>query len=203
MNLRAGPFTILVIAICWLVFALDSMSPHGPSGLGSLMLAGAIVPSAIAAGQWWRLFTSGFLHFNFMHILFNSYALFQAGIFVEYVYGTPRYAIIYLAALLGGGVAAYLSTIGTAQITAGASGAIMGVFGAIAVLAFKLPPLRRELFQAAIVPIVLTLGYGLFNAGISNAGHIGGLVTGIIMAWLITPERGQEMVRRLAVQQEA
>ena len=79
----------------------------------------------------------------------------------------------------------------------------MGIFGAMAVLAFKLPPLRRELFQAAIVPIVLTLGYGFFNAGISNAGHVGGLVTGVLMAWLITPERGQEMVSRLALQEEA
>ncbi len=202
MNLRAGPFTVVMIIIFWCVFALDSLSPHY-NGLGSLMIAGAIVPSAIQAGQWWRLFTSAFLHFNFTHILFNSYALFQAGIFVEFVYGTPRYAIIYLASLIGGAVAAYLSTVGTQQITAGASGAIMGIFGAMAVLAFKLPPLRRQLFQAAIVPIVLTLGYGLFNTGISNAGHIGGLITGIIMAWLITPERGQEMVKRLTLQAEA
>lgn len=198
MTSRGAPFTTAVIAICWLVFALDWLSPH-TAGLGSLMIAGAIIPPAVLQGQWYRLVTSGFLHFNLMHILFNSYALFQAGVFVEYVYGTSRYALIYLVALVGGGIAAYFSTIGSMQVTAGASGAIMGVFGAMAVLAFKLPPLRRELFQAAILPIALTLGYGFFNQGISNAGHIGGLITGVIAAALITPARGRDMVRQLTL----
>ncbi len=198
MTLRRAPFTVAVIAICWLIFVLDSLTPH-TSGLGSLMIAGAIIPPAVMQGQWYRLVTSGFLHFNLTHILFNSYALFQAGVFVEYVYGTSRYAFIYLVALVGGGIAAYLTTINTMQVTAGASGAIMGVFGAMAVLAFKLPPLRRELFQAAILPIALTLGYGLFNQGISNAGHIGGLITGVIAAAIITPARGRDMVRQLTL----
>lgn len=196
MSLRAAPFTISMIGIFWVVFALDGLSPH-PYGLGALMTGGAIIPDDVVHGQWWRLITSGFLHFNLMHIFFNSYALFQAGTFVEYVYGSPRYAIIYVAALIGGAIAAYLTTIGTMQITAGASGAIMGVFGAMAVLAFKLPPLRNELWRAASIPILLTLGYGFFNAHISNAGHIGGLISGIIAAWAITPERGRDMIRRL------
>jgi len=89
--------------------------------------------------------------------------------------------------------------LGTPQITAGASGAIMGIFGAMAVLAFKLPPLRRELWQAAIVPIALTLGYGFFNHNISNAGHIGGVITGAIVAALLRPSRGQEMIHRLTL----
>lgn len=198
MSPRSAPFTTAMIGICWLVFVLDWLSPH-TNGLGSLMIAGAIIPQAVLQGQWYRLVTSGFLHFNLMHILFNSYALFQAGVFVEYVYGSSRYAVIYLAALIGGGIAAYMTTIGSMQVTAGASGAIMGVFGAMAVLAFKLPPLRRELFQAAILPIALTLGYGLFNQGISNAGHIGGLITGVVVAALITPVRGRDMVRQFTL----
>lgn len=163
------------------------------------MIAGAIAPSLILQGQLWRLVTSGFLHFTFTHILFNSYALFQAGVFVEYVYGSARYAVIYMLALVGGSMAAYLTTIGTQHITAGASGAIMGVFGAMAVLAVKLPPLRRELTQAAMLPILLTLGYGFYNANISNAGHIGGLVTGAVLAALLTPARGREMIRELTL----
>jgi membrane associated rhomboid family serine protease len=195
---RGAPFTTAMILICWLVFVLDWLSPH-TNGFGALMIAGAIIPNAVLQGQWYRLITSGFLHFNLMHILFNSYALFQAGVFVEYVYGSSRYALIYIAALVGGGIAAYVTTIGTMLVTAGASGAIVGVFGAMAVLAFKLPPLRRELFQAAILPIALTLGYGFFNQGISNAGHIGGLIIGVVAAALITPARGRDMVRQLTL----
>src|SRR5579872_1289314 len=121
-----------MLFVCWAVFVLDAVLPHS-GGLGPLSQAGVLFPPLVAAGQWWRLITNGFIHFGLQHILFNSIALWQAGTVVEFVYGTPRYAMIYLAALLGGSVAAYYSTLGSQSITAGASGAIMGVFGAMAV----------------------------------------------------------------------
>jgi rhomboid protease GluP len=195
---KSAPVTSWLLFIFWLVFLLDQLSTHG-APLGTLMLAGAIIPSKILAGQWWRLFTYGFLHFNIIHILFNSIALFQAGVFVEYVYGSSRYAAIYFVALIGGGIAAYVTTVGTNSITAGASGAIMGIFGAMVILGLKLPPLRRELVQAAIVPIILTLGYGFFNSNISNAGHFGGVICGAAVAAFLTPARGREMVRQLTL----
>jgi rhomboid protease GluP len=197
MSPRGAPVTTALLFVCWLVFLLDQLSAHG--GLGQFMLGGAIIPDKILAGEWWRLITYGFLHFNWLHILGNSWALFQAGVFVEYVYGSPRYAAIYAVALIGGGIAAYLSTIGTTDVTAGASGAIMGIFGAMVVLAIKLPPLRRELAQAAIIPIIIVLGYGFFMPGISNAGHIGGLVCGALIAAFLTPLRGQDMIRQLTL----
>ena len=67
--------------------------------------------------------------------------------------------------------------------------AIMGVFGAMGVLGFKLPHARRALLQSALFPIVLTLGNGLLNPGISNAGHIGGLIGGVLVAAVLTPAR--------------
>jgi len=153
-------------------------------------------------GQWWRLITMGFVHFGWAHIFFNSYALFQAGALVEYIYGTPRYAVIYSISLLGGSIAAYLTTIGSQVVTAGASGAIMGVFGAMVVLGLKLPPLRRELVQSAVLPILLTLGYGFMNPGISNAGHIGGVITGMLVATLLRPARGQLILAAIGAPDE-
>jgi rhomboid protease GluP len=129
------------------------------------------------------------LHANLMHIAFNTYALYQAGVFVEFAYGTLRYAGIYMVALVAGSVAAYLSTIGTFTATLGASGAIMGIFGAMAVLAFKLPSLRQALLQSALLPIVLTLGYGFTHANVSNAAHVGGLTGGALCALLLAPAR--------------
>jgi rhomboid protease GluP len=200
MRPRGAPFTTSMIAICWLVFVLDLISPH-TQGFGEFALKGGLFADDVLRGQWWRLFTYGFVHANFPHILINSIALFQAGDFVEYVYGSRRYAVIYVAALLGGGFAAYLTTIGTVDLTLGASGAIMGVFGAMAVLAFKLPPLRRELWRTALIPIVLTLGYGIFTKGISNAAHIGGLITGVIAAALMPPAHAREMIRLFSAPQ--
>ena len=195
MKSRSAGFTTAMIAICWLVFVLDFISPK-TQGIGDITLRAALFPSAVLHGQWWRLITYGFVHANWYHILVNSIALFQAGDFVEYVYGSRRYSVIYSVALVGGGLAAYIATVGTPAFTLGASGAIMGIFGAMAVLAYKLPPLRRELLRAALVPVILTLGIGFFTPGISNAAHIGGFVSGALAAFLITPEHGREIIRQ-------
>lgn len=183
-----APLTISVIVICWIVFALDHVLDSRGGAFGPLMVLGAIIPSEVQAGQWWRIFTAGFLHFNLAHIFFNSYALLQAGSFVEFAFGTARYSVIYFGALIVGGIAAYWSTLGTPEtLTAGASGAIMGVFGAMAVLAFKLPALRGALLRSALLPIILTLGYGFTNPYISNAGHIGGVLAGALLALPLQP----------------
>ena len=195
MKPRGAVFTTAMIAICWLIFLVDLLTSRSSNGRGEIWNSLALDPQAVLNGQWWRLFTYGFVHDGFGHILVNSIALFQAGDFVEYVYGTRRYAAIYVAALFGGGFAAYLATVGTGSWTVGASGAIMGVFGAMAVLGYKLPPLRRELLRSAVVPIVLVLLYGLFMKNISNAAHIGGLIAGSIAALVIKPAQANEMIR--------
>lgn len=189
MSWRTAPVTLTMLALCWLVFAFDFFVTGGRQELGPLVAAGQIVPSLIQAGQWWRIVTSGFIHYGLLHILFNSYALFQVGILVEFVYGSWRFLVIYLTALVAGGLTAYYWTIGSDVATAGASGAIMGVFGAMGVLGFKIPHARSALLQSALFPIVLTLGNGLVNPGISNAGHIGGLIGGVLVAAVMTPAR--------------
>jgi rhomboid protease GluP len=186
-----------MLALCWLAFGFDFIVTGGRQEIGPLVTAGQIVPSLIQAGQWWRVITSGFLHYGILHIAFNSYALFQVGFLVEYVYGSARFFIIYMTALITGGLAAYYWTIGSDNPTAGASGAIMGVFGAMAVLGFKIPHARNVLLQSALIPIVLTLGNGLMNPGISNAGHIGGLIGGVLVAAVMTPARAATLRARV------
>jgi len=198
---RGAPFTSAMLLIFWLVFLLDQLGRHG-APLGPFMTLGAIVPSLVLDGQWYRLVTYGFLHFNILHILGNSIALFMAGALVEYVYGSARYAVIYVIGLVGGGIAAFMWTIGTNDVTAGASGAIAGVFGAMAVLGVKLPPLRRELLQAALVPILIVIGLGFLATGISNAGHIGGLICGAVAAAMLRPARGDDLLRQLRLGQD-
>jgi rhomboid protease GluP len=189
MSWRTGPVTLTMLAICWIAFAFDFIVTAGKQPAGPLVVAGQIVPSLIQAGQWWRIITAGFLHYGILHIAANSYALFQVGILVEYVYGSARFFIIYMVALIAGGLAAYYSTIGSDVATAGASGAIMGIIGAMGVLGFKLPHARSVLLQSALFPILLTFGYGLTNSNISNAGHLGGLIGGVLVASVMTPAR--------------
>ena len=190
MSWRTAPVTLTMLALCWIVFGFDFFVTGGRQEMGPLVAAGQIVPSLIQAGQWWRIVTAGFIHYGILHIAFNSYALLQVGILVEYVYGSARFLIIYLTALVAGGLAAYYWTIGSDVATAGASGAIMGVFGAMGVLGLKIPHARSALLQSALFPIVLTLGNGLRpGSNISNAGHVGGLIAGVLIAAVMTPTR--------------
>ncbi|MBV8170960.1 MAG: rhomboid family intramembrane serine protease [Candidatus Eremiobacteraeota bacterium] len=187
MSWRTAPLTIALIVINIALYGLDALSNH------ELTIRFGLFPAAVQQGEWWRLLTYAFMHGSWQHVLINMYALLQAGIFVEYCYGTPRYGLIYLAGLIGGGIAAYLTTIGTQIYTVGASGAIVGIFGAMGVLGLKLPRMRGALLRAALFPIVLTLGYGLIVPNVSNWGHIGGLIAGGLFALLLNPVRGREL----------
>ena len=198
MRPRAAVFTTSMLALCWIVFVVDAVASRAVGGVGSIGTLLALIPEDVLVGhQWWRIATYGFVHAGIAHIVINSIALFQAGDVVEYIYGTRAYAVIYLAALIGGGLAAFFTTVGTGAITVGASGAIMGIFGAMLVLGYKLPPLRRELVRSSLVPIVLVLLYGLFMKNISNAAHIGGLLAGGLTALFLTPKQAREMIRLL------
>ena len=182
MSLRYAPLTIALVVVNVVVFLIDDLSAH------RLIALGAIVPILIAHGQYYRIITAGFLHFGLMHIGFNMYALTQAGMVVENFYGSARFLAIYSIALIAGGLAAYYTTIGTEEITAGASGAIMGLFGALLALGIKTPQLRGTLVGWALFPIIATLSVGFTTPGISNAGHIGGVIAGAI-AGFILPSR--------------
>ena len=199
MSLRNAPVTIALVVINILVFIADQLSPSdAASGLHRLMIAGAIIPDLVRHGEYYRIVTAGFLQFSVMHIAGNMYALTQAGMVVENLWGSGRYAFIYFAALLAGGIAAYETTLGSGDVTAGASGAIMGLFGAIFALGMKVPRLRGVLAGWAIFPIVATLAVGFSNPGISNAGHIGGVIAGAIVGFALPPARLRRQAEELA-----
>jgi len=190
MSLRYAPLTIALVVINILVYGADQLSPqYGDSGVHRLMFLGAIIPELVARGEYYRIVTAGFLQFNLPHIGFNMYALTQAGMVVENLWGSGRFAVIYFVALIAGGIAAYESTIHTVAITAGASGAIMGLFGAIFALGLKVPRLRRTLVGWALFPIIATLAVGFTQPGISNAGHIGGVIAGAIVGFALPAVR--------------
>ena len=196
MSLSRAPVTIfmLVANIAVFLWMLATPVDHA-TGLHRLMLQGAIRPALVAQGEYWRIITAGFLQFGVMHIGFNMYALTQAGMVVENLYGSARFFIIYMIALIAGGIAAYVTTLGTDAITAGASGAIMGLFGAIFALGLKTPQLRGTLVGWAAFPIVATLFIGFTTPGISNWGHIGGVIAGAIVGFVLPARR----LRRYAV----
>jgi membrane associated rhomboid family serine protease len=133
-------------------------------------------PGGMADGQYYRLITSMFLHYGVIHLALNMWVLWSLGRPLEAMFGRVRFLALYLLCGLGGGIAVYLFADPTSQ-TAGASGAIFGLFAA---LIFVLRRLGRSI--GGIVPVLvinLVLTFSIPN--ISIAGHLGGLVTGALV----------------------
>jgi membrane associated rhomboid family serine protease len=155
-------------------------------------------------GQWWRLFTSMFVHFGLLHIALNMWALAALGPRIERLFGSACYLLLYVFA----GLAGSLATLWWHPWvnSAGASGAIFGVIGGW--LAFTLNPATRlpaaitaNQRASATVFILYNLVYGFGHQGIDNACHIGGLLGGLAMGWLLAqpldPEARREQPARL------
>jgi membrane associated rhomboid family serine protease len=138
---------------------------------------GVLWPPVVASGEWWRLLTSGFLHYGPIHLLMNMFALWIIGRDLEMLLGRGRFLALYVVSLLGGSTAVYLfSEIQSA--TAGASGAVFGLMGAMAVAVFRL---KLPIGQALGI-IALNIVFSFTIQQISWLGHIGGLVTGALVA---------------------
>lgn len=153
----------------------------------SVQLAwGANFGPATQDGQWWRLFTAMFIHFGVLHLGMNMWALRDVGRLVERLYGPWRFATVYLVSGVLGNLTS-LAIQGSKSVSAGASGAIFGLYGALLVFLWRE---RRQLdrsefkllFGIASIFTVLMLGMGWVMAGIDNAAHAGGLIAGALLA---------------------
>lgn len=169
---RTGtPFvSYTMIAVNVAVFVLQKLSPQ--SGL-----ALALVPGWVAGGDYYRLLTSGFIHYGLLHILFNMYALYILGPPLERHLGRMRFSALYFLSLFGGSIVVYLFSAPNAA-TGGASGAIFGLFGATFVAARRLNLDIGWLVGLIVVNLVITFTV----PSISWQGHIGGLITGALVA---------------------
>ncbi len=158
--------------------------------VNTLVNAGAQVNFLVLQGEYWRIFTAMFLHFSITHIGLNMLSLFFIGPAVEVFYGKWRYLVIYLASgIVGGIVTLFLSPPDT--IAAGASGAIFGVFGALGAFYIvnrqALGAYGRGAITNWLFWIGINLVYGFAVPGIGIWDHIGGLLSGMVIAFLLMP----------------
>lgn len=156
---------------------------------------------AVADGQWYRLITSAFLHYGVMHILFNMLVLYVMGPQLEQLFGRLRFSALYGVSAIGGSVLVYLlAPLNTG--TAGASGAIYGLFGATFVVAKRMNLDLRPVLAVIGLNVAFTLIVPLVSSqNISWQGHLGGLVTGALVtaAFLYAPRQRQSLVQAGAV----
>lgn len=141
-----------------------------------------LVPATgVAAGEWWRVITGGFLHAGLLHLGFNMVALYSIGGVLERIIGWHRFVAIYGVSLVGGALVAILTTI-PQGLTVGASGAIFGLFGAFLFLQLS----RGQSALGGIGPVILiNLVITFAIPGISVGGHVGGLMFGSACGFLV------------------
>jgi len=195
-----APFPTLTIGIIganaaiYLAMLLTGVHFLKP-GVPDLLTWGANLGTATTSGQWWRLFTCTFLHIGLIHILFNMYVLWDIGRFLERLIGAAGFAAVYLLAGLAGSIASMWWN--PYVVSAGASGAIFGLYGCL--IGYLLAGSRdipedvaKNLRKNALVFLGYNLVWGLTQRELDMAGHLGGLAGGLACGFV--------MARRLRTQ---
>ena len=177
-----------LIALGFLAEVIIGRSPMDIP-VGASITAGAQVNSLIAGGDYWRLLSAVFLHAGVMHLAFNGWALFSVGRDMEALLGSGWFTAVFLISGLAGNVAYYL--LGPNVPSLGASGAIFGLIGAEAAFFLRNRPLlgrfgRQRLGNLAIM-IGINLVFGFTVPGINNIAHLGGLLAGFGLGWVLAP----------------
>ena len=189
MNLSGSNLyvTYAIIAIDTLVFVLMAINGAGifeANGYVHIKWGSDYSPLTLS-GDWWRLITNVFIHFGIIHLAINMYCLYTVGVYLEPMLGKAKYITAYLCT----GVIASIVSLWwhkEAVNSAGASGAIFGMYGLfLALLTTNLIPkqVRKSLLQSIGIFVVYNLVYGM-KGGVDNSAHVGGLLSGFIIGYI-------------------
>jgi len=154
--------------------------------LSNLLRWGAKFGPLIASGEWQRLLICIFLHGNIWHLFFNLYALYYLGHMAEEIYGYRKFFSIYIISGISGSILSYL--LNYSQVGVGASGAIFGLAGAIFASGLKYRNTSLNQMGMSLLPfIVINLLIGALSPAIDNAAHVGGVLSGMLLGWIVSP----------------
>ena len=179
----SGPLaTKVLIALNVVVYVATASSLGAATGRsGDLQSRLSLYGPAVARGEWYRLVSSGFVHYGLIHIGFNMFLLYQLGLLLEPALGRTRFVALYLAALLAGSFGALL--LSPTVFSAGASGAVFGLFGAAAA---GLRHRGVKVMQTNIGGLlVINLIFTFVIPGISIGAHLGGLAGGTAAGYVM------------------
>ena len=194
---RRAVIAYSVFALNIIVFALMAFA-GGSYNEQTLLAFGVKSNFHIDMGENWRFVTPIFIHIGLLHLAFNSYALWIIGPHVEKLYGGPRFLLLYILTGIGGVWASYWYH---PEVTsAGASGAIFGMFGVLLVFSLRhrksVPAFfSRALGKGILLTVAINLAIGFMIPMIDNAAHLGGLVTGGLLAFVVPFARPGETER--------
>ncbi|QRP46005.1 rhomboid family intramembrane serine protease [Amycolatopsis sp. FDAARGOS 1241] len=189
--------TLLTINVVFFLITVLQTKSIWDNGNAPLEQLGWLQPYAtLGGGEWWRIFTSGFVHFGIIHIAANMFSLWMIGRALEQVFGKTRFLALYFVSVFGASTAVLLFD-NPGQISGGASGAIFGLLGCYAVIVVKL-----KLNPTGLLVTLAINAYITFSIpGISILAHVGGLITGalVAVAILYAPERDKARWQAIGV----
>jgi rhomboid protease GluP len=179
-------YTYIFLGVNILIFLLMALA--GGTDELTLRAFGVKDNASIAEGQWWRFITPMFIHIGMLHLFFNSYALWIVGPQVEKLYGPARFVILFVLTGFAGVYASYYYHPET--LSAGASGAIFGLFGVLLVFGIRyrnsIPSAFKRAVGTGVLPvIVINLFIGFMIPQVDNSAHIAGLLSGALLAAVV------------------
>jgi rhomboid protease GluP len=192
--------------LVYLVMTGSGVHPFEPTTDSLLRWGANYGPETVSGGEWWRLISSMFLHIGLVHIAFNMFVLWQAGRFIERLLGNAGFLIVYMVSGLGGALLSvawhpYL-------VSAGASGAIFGIYGALlGYLVMQRSSIPAEvlapLAKTTLVFLGYNLVYGVIQTNTDLAAHIGGFATGFVCGLVVAVPLTVEPPPRRAIRNAA
>jgi rhomboid protease GluP len=192
------PALVAINVLVFIAMVASGVHAFAPTA-GSVLAWGANYGPKTMDGQWWRLVTNAFLHFGLLHLAFNMWILWDLGRLMERLVGNFGFAVLYLVSGIAGSLASLAWN--PHVVSAGASGAVFGVAGAM--LSFM--ALRKDTIPAGVLRhfggsltafVIFNVLFGLRVEGIDNAAHLGGLVAGLVGGLLLSQPLSVEMVAR-------
>ena len=191
------PVTKTSLFVCTAITVLIHVIPFEGNSTETAILFGAYYKTFVSAGEWWRLFTAGFEHVNFWHLLMNMYSLYLLGSVLERTYRPLRYFLLLCLSSIAG--YAFLFVTGGNTVAVGLSGGLYGLMAAYFILVYKaggfrIPQVRNSCLEVLAINLIMN-----FMPGIGYQVHLGGLFMGALLGILFTRDPQWKSVRSSAL----
>ncbi|GAB3795520.1 rhomboid family intramembrane serine protease [Virgibacillus kimchii] len=177
------PFYTYILLITNMIIFFIMEAAGNSQSVETLIEFGAKYNPAIIEGEWWRIISSMFLHIGFLHLFMNMLAVYYLGSIVERIFGSGRFMFIYFLAGIGGGLASFAFSM---NVSAGASGALFGLFGTLLYFGINYKQIfLQTMGRGVLLVIIINIVFGFTIPQIDNAAHLGGLVFGFIASAIV------------------
>lgn len=186
-EIKKEPLTALLVLINALVFIAVEMT-GGTENLGHMLMCGAAYTPLVMDGEIYRIFTCMFLHFGVQHLANNMLLLFVLGGRLERAVGKLRFLLIFLLGGMGGNILSLFLELqdGEFAVSAGASGAVFAVMGAMIYVVLRHKGRMEDLsVRQILIMAALSLYFGFTSGGVDNVAHVGGLICGFVLAVIL------------------